>query len=328
MLDESAGGEVTQPPMRRNDAPVGSRQDVLELRLSSHSLRGQTSVLRRGLTLEFVIRFDDRVVIVTGAGRGLGAAYAELLARRGATVVVHDAGVERDGSGGDPEIAARVARAIVSAGGVAESAAQNLASREACDELISGVLSTHGRIDALVQSAGIVRYAGIADTPDSEWHRMQQINVDAAWWLCRAVWPSMREREFGRIVLTTSGFALRPIPGADVTGYSVGKAALVGLMNGLAAEGAPHRILVNCIEPVAATRIFRREVGKHEMTPESVAPAAALLASEECRWSGQILVAQDGEFAFDRMVRTQPSQAATPEDLLDLATRDAPDLSL
>jgi NAD(P)-dependent dehydrogenase (short-subunit alcohol dehydrogenase family) len=275
-----------------------------------------------------VISFANQVVLVTGAGRGLGASYARLLARRDATVVVHDGGVERDGTGGDPAVAESVAAAIRAEGGLAEAETQNLASRDGCEDLVSSVLSRHGRLDALVHSAGIVRYAGIVATPEDEWDRMLDVNVSAAWWLCRAAWPAMVERGYGRVVLTTSGFALRPIPGADVTGYSVGKAAQVGLMNGLAAEGAPHGISVNCVAPVAATRIFRREVPPGELTPEAVAPAVVMLASAECRWSGQVIVAQGGEFAFDRMARTGSGIAHTSEEILRLAERVAPDLAL
>jgi len=165
-----------------------------------------------------VITFADQVVLVTGAGRGLGASYARLLAARGATVVVHDAGVERDGSGEDPGVAAAVAESIVAGGGQAEAESQNLADRKGCTSLVASVLDRHGRVDALVHSAGIVRYHGIADTTDGDWQRMLDVNVSATWWLCQAVWPGMVTRGYGRIVLTTSGFALRAIPGADVTG--------------------------------------------------------------------------------------------------------------
>lgn len=273
-----------------------------------------------------MITFEGQVVLVTGAGRGLGAAYARLVGSRGGTVVVHDAGVERDGSGGDPAPAQEVAAAIVDQGGIAEVETQNLASRRGCQDLVAAVLERHSRVDALVHSAGIVRYHGIADTSDEEWQVMLDVNVSAAWWLCRAVWPGMASRRYGRIVLTSSGFALRVIPGADVTGYSVGKAAQFGLMNALAAEGEPHGIKVNAIAPVVATRIFRRAVNADEMTAESVAPGVAMLASRDCRWTGQVLVAQDGEFGFDTMHRSEvASQGRTPrpEDVLQYAERHA-----
>jgi NAD(P)-dependent dehydrogenase (short-subunit alcohol dehydrogenase family) len=180
------------------------------------------------------------VVLVTGAGRGLGASYARLFAERGATVIVHDAGVERDGSGDDRASQRRWRReSIVAGGGHAEAETQNLADRTGCTDLGSSVLERHGRVDTLVHSAGIVRYHGIADTTARDWQRMLDVNVSAAWWLCQAVWPGMVARRYGRIVLTTSGFALRAIPGADVTGYSVGTAAQFGPMKALAAEGEP-----------------------------------------------------------------------------------------
>ena len=226
-----------------------------------------------------MVDMSGRIVLVTGAGRGLGAAYAELLAASGAHVIVHDAGVERNGKGGDPSVAAGVTHRIVRAGGSAEPATQNLDTVDGCTALVTEAVARHGRIDALVHNAGIVRYSGIADTTPQEWSRMLAVNVQAAWWLCRAVWPTMVDQRYGRIVLTTSGLSLRPIPGADVTGYSVTKAAQVGLMNGLAAEGEPHGIRVNCVSPLAATRIFRRPVEKGQMTASSVAPGVVMLAS-------------------------------------------------
>lgn len=265
-----------------------------------------------------IVTFENQVVLVTGAGRGLGSAYARLIAARDGFVVVHDGGVERDGTGGNPAPAREVAESIRTAGGEAEAETQNLETREACEELISAILERHGQIDALVHNAGIVRYQGIVDTSAGEWQRMLDVNIGAAWWLCRALWPTMTQRRYGRIALTTSGFALRPIAGADVTGYSVGKAAQWGLMNALAAEGDPFGVYVNAVAPVAATRIYRRVTEAGEMTPESVAPGVAFLASRDCRWTGQVLVAQDGTYAIDTMHRSEVAdlgQNARPEDV-------------
>lgn len=163
-----------------------------------------------------MIDLAGQVVVVTGAGRGLGEAYARLLAARGAHVAVHDGGVDRDGSGSDAGPAQAVAGAIADAGGRASVHVQNLATRHGCEELIAEVLTEHGRIDALVHNAGIVRYHGISEATADEYNATMAINADAAWWLCSAVWPLMRTQRYGRIVLTTSDFGLRAIDGADV----------------------------------------------------------------------------------------------------------------
>lgn len=135
---------------------------------------------------------------------------------------------------------------------LAEARTEDLASKDGCDALIAGVLETHGRLDALVHSAGIVRYGTITETTEDEWRRMLAVNVEAGWWLTRAAWPAMAAARYGRIVLTVSGYGLRRYDGSDVTAYGVGKAAQFGLMNGLAGEGAELGIKVNAIEPIAA----------------------------------------------------------------------------
>lgn len=267
-----------------------------------------------------MISFEDQVVVVTGAGRGLGAEYARSIASRGGTVIVHDAGVERDGSGGDPTVAFAVAEEIA-ASGRAQPETQDLSTRQGCEQLISSVLERHGRIDALVHSAGIVRYHGIVDTPEDEWDRMLAVNVAAPWWLCRATWPHMAARRYGRIVLTVSGFALRAVPGADVTAYSTGKGAQFGLMNALAAEGQDAGVRVNAVSPIAATRIFRRQTEPGELTPAAVAPGVAVLASTDCPCTGQVLVAAGGEWALHSMARTRKvdlGSNAAPEAVLAL----------
>jgi NAD(P)-dependent dehydrogenase (short-subunit alcohol dehydrogenase family) len=274
-----------------------------------------------------MIRLDGHVVLVTGAGRGLGAAHARALAARGATVVVHDAGVERDGSGGDPAPAHEVSAEIVAAGGTATAETQNLATREGCEALVAATLERHGKVDALVHSAGLVRYGTITDTPVADWTAMLAVNVEAPWWLCRAVWPAMVERAYGRIVLTVSGHGLRPFPGSDVTAYGVGKAAQLGLMNGLAGEGAGAGIRVNAVSPVAATRILRRDTGPGELAAADVAPGVVALASPDCACTGVVLGAAGGEWT----VTSPPARHAvrpgenTPEAVLALLPGPAPD---
>lgn len=265
------------------------------------------------------IRFDQQVVIVTGGGGGLGSAYAHPLAQRGAVVVVHDAGVDRTGQGANSSVAQRVVDEITGSGGQAVAASQNLATRDACQELVEQTWDKYGRIDALIHSAGIVAYKGIENTTDEEWLTLRCVNIDAPFWLCRAVWPMMREREYGRIVLTVSGYGLKAFEGSDVTTYGVGKAAQFGLMNSLAGEGMAHNIRVNAISPVAATRMFRAEVEPGQFSPEAVAPAVAYLVSAACTLTGYVVHAVDGRFGlgqFERLSDVTLGSTATPEEVM------------
>lgn len=265
------------------------------------------------------IHFNNQVVLVTGAGRGLGAAYAKLFAERGAKVIVHDAGVDRSGRGGDTQPANDVVAAIHKAGGQAVAEFQDLSSREACEALVEKTLEHFGRLDVFVHSAGIVAYKSIEDTTVEEWETMKKVNIEAPFWLSRAIWPTMKRQRYGRIVFTVSSYGLKVYEGSDVTAYGVGKAAQFGLMNMLAGEGLAHNIFVNAVEPVAATRIFRRQVASNELTPESVAPGVVFLGSSNCNWMGKVLRAVDGKFAvgeFSRTPEVDLGNTATPESIM------------
>lgn len=264
------------------------------------------------------IRFDNQVVLVTGAGRGLGAAYAKLFAKRGAQVVVHDAGVNRDGTGHDPAPALSVAEEIRKNGGSALVETQNLSNRAACVFLIENILAKCGQIDVLVHSAGLVAYRGVEETTETQWQSLLHINVEAPFWLSQAVWPIMKRQQYGRIVLTVSGYGLKSFENSDVTAYGVGKAAQFGLMNGLAGEGKPFGILVNAISPVAATRIFRRPVAENELSPESVAPGVILLGARACPFTGKVLQAAGGRFSiaeFNPVMEFELGRVSTPEQV-------------
>jgi len=242
------------------------------------------------------IRFDDQVIIVTGAGRGLGAAYARLIAARGGTVVVHDAGVAQDGSGFDPSVADAVASEITAVGGIAAACHENLEDAAAGERLVAFALERFGRLDAVVHNAGLVVFVGLAETTPAVWKRIMAVGVDAPFHLARAAVPHMIARGYGRIVLTTSGRAMSPgncVPG--LIAYSASKMAQVGLMVGLAAELGDTDIRVNAISPVAATRMLRRSAP--ELAPELVAPAVAFLASSACTTSGTVVRAAGGRFS-------------------------------
>jgi len=242
------------------------------------------------------IRFDGQVAIVTGAGRGLGAAYARLLVARGAAVVVHDAGVAQDVSGHDPSVADGVVAEIAAAGGRAAACYENLEEPAGCGRVVDFAVARFGRLDALVHNAGLVVFASLDETSPAVWNHMVAIGVDAPFHLARAAVPHMRRQGYGRIVLTTSGRAMRVedcVPG--LVAYSAAKMAQVGLMVGLAAELGDAGIQVNAISPVAATRLLRRSAP--QLTRELVAPAVAFLASSACTDSGVVISAAGGRFS-------------------------------
>jgi len=251
------------------------------------------------------IRFDGRVVLVTGAGRGLGAAYARGFAARGASVVVHDAGVEAGGGGADRGPADAVVAEIAAAGGTAAACYENLESESACLATVEFALDRFGRLDVVVQNAGLVIWEELEDAHRS-WERMRRVSIDAPFHITRAAFPAMKGNGYGRFVFTTSGRAMamdRTRPG--LAAYAAGKMAQVGLMFVTAAEGAPHGVLANAIAPAAATRVFTRKVEPGELEPEQVVPGVLFLASDRCTVSGKVLEAGGGEFDVARWASSE-----------------------
>jgi NAD(P)-dependent dehydrogenase (short-subunit alcohol dehydrogenase family) len=251
------------------------------------------------------IRFDDRVALVTGAGRGLGAAYARALAARGAAVVVHDAGVEQDGSGGDPTVADAVVAQIAAAGGTAAASYENLEEREAGRRLVEQAVERFGRLDIVIQNAGLVIWEELEEA-DRSWDRMRRVSIDAPFQITRAAVPVMKGQGYGRFVFTTSGRAMaveRTRPGLGA--YAVAKMAQFGLVIVTAAEGEAHGIRANAVSPAAATRILVREVAPGELEPEQVVPGVLFLASEECTFSGKVLEAAGGVFDVARWASSE-----------------------
>lgn len=245
------------------------------------------------------IRFDDQVAIVTGSGRGLGKAYVTLLAGRGASVVVHDAGVALDGAGSDPGIADAVVQEITAAGGKAVPCYENIETLDGCQRLIDTALSHFGRLNILIHNAGWISFTPLEEMTPELLQRILNIQVIAPFLLSQTAFPIMQRQHYGRIIFTTSGRAMfmeDALP--DLSGYAIGKMAQLGLMNSLAVAGEAYGIHVNAISPVAATRMFSRSVAPGTLRPEQVAPGVAFLASSQCDFSCVILQAGNGHFAI------------------------------
>lgn len=247
--------------------------------------------------------FANRVVLVTGGARGLGLAYARCLAELGATVLIHDAGAGSDGQGKDARPAEEAAALLRSEGGDAMAIAGSIESRNGCHALIAAGIAAKGRLDGLIHNAGWVAYQQVEDIDEEAFDHMMAIAAKAPLWLAQAAWPVMKEAGYGRIVLTTSCRALYPqYVHKGLAAYAAAKMAAVGIVNVLAAEGAPHGIVVNAVSPVAKTRMWGIDGEPDELFPAAVAPGVAYLASEACTEGGWILRAANGQFHAARAV--------------------------
>lgn len=259
---------------------------------------------------------EDRVVLVTGAGRGLGRCYADCLARHGAWVVVHDGGVDKEGNNPDPSCAEAVAEELRAAGRTAIAVTEVLRDASACRRVVDAAIERFGRLDGLIHSAGLVAWSDAAAVDEALYATVSSVNSDAAFWLCSAALPVMRDQGFGRIVLTTSGWALESSEGSDELAlYCLGKGAQFGLAVALA-KGAGHPdILTNLIAPVANTRMYSGQVPEGRLRPEMVAGAVTWMASPACRLSGMLVRAADGALTLARVTNlaSRALGAAAPD---------------
>lgn len=227
------------------------------------------------------ISFKDKVAIVTGAGGGLGKAYALELARRGAKVVVNDLGVARDGTG-HSDAALAVVEEIKAAGGEAMSNGGNVAEYEQMVEMVAKAKEAWGGVHVVINNAGILRDKSFAKMEPIDFELVVRVHLLGSAFVTKAAWDIMREQNYGRVLMTTSSAGLGGNFGQ--ANYASAKLGLVGLAKTLSQEGAKNNIRVNAIAPTAATRmtqdIFPEEALK-AFTPESVAAAALFLVSEE-----------------------------------------------
>jgi NAD(P)-dependent dehydrogenase (short-subunit alcohol dehydrogenase family) len=238
---------------------------------------------------------QDRVVIVTGAGGGLGRAYARFLAANGALVVVNDLGGARDGSGSGTNMADTVVEEIRGDGGRAVANYSSVASPEGASEIVTTALEEFGAVHGIVSNAGILRDSAFHKLTQENWEAVLQVHLHGGYNVIRAAWPHLREQGFGRIVVatSTSGF----YGNFGQANYGAAKAGLVGLINTLAIEGAKYDITANAIAPLAATRmtadIAPQEV-LDKLNPDLVAPAVGYLLSEQNHDTGSVFVVGGG----------------------------------
>jgi len=243
------------------------------------------------------LRFDGRVAVVTGGGRGLGREYALLLASRGAKVVVNDPGGSLDGGGSDAVPADDVVREIAAAGGEAVASTDSVATPEGGKAIIETALEHIGRIDIVIHNAGIVRRASLKEMTYEDFDAVVDVHLRGAFHVVRAAFPMMCDAGYGRIVLTSSIGGLYGNHG--VANYAVAKAGVIGLSNVAAIEGAEHGVKSNVIVPAAVTRMAEGidTSGYPPMGSELVAPAVGWLAHETCSVTGEVLIALAGRVA-------------------------------
>jgi NAD(P)-dependent dehydrogenase (short-subunit alcohol dehydrogenase family) len=261
------------------------------------------------------LRMDGRVALITGAGRGLGRAYAIELAARGAAVVVNDPGVDLRGDGAEQGPADEVVATIRAAGGKAVANYGDVTSVADSEAMVKQAADTFGGIDIVVCNAGNNRRATFPDMTDDDFVNVMGVHLNGTLRVTKAAWPYMAAKRYGRLIFTTSqvGFYGK----IDSVAYGAAKAGIAGLMHGVKLSATPLGIKVNCVSPFALTRmgsVFPREISDY-IDPAQVAAAVVLMASEQCPFTGEMLIAGGGHFAMARTVETVGIDIADPAEV-------------
>lgn len=257
------------------------------------------------------LRFDERVAVITGAGRGLGREYALLLASKGAKVVVNDPGGSLSGDGADTAPAQQVVDEITTAGGEAIAVTDSVATVEGGQAIIGKAVERFGRVDILIHNAGTVRRGSLKELTYNDFEAVLDVHLRGAFHVVRPAFPLMCDSGYGRVVLTSSIGGL--YGNHEVANYAAAKAGILGLCNVVALEGAADGVLCNAIIPGAVTRMAEgRDTSAYPpMGPDLVAPVVGWLAHETCSVTGEYFVAIAGRLARAAVVESpgvyQPS---------------------
>lgn len=264
---------------------------------------------------------QDRVIVVTGAGGGLGREYALTLAKEGASVVVNDLGGARDGTGAGHNMADHVVAEIKDAGGRAVANYDSVAEPEGAANIIKTALDEFGAVHGVVSNAGILRDGTFHKMTFENWDVVLKVHLYGGYNVVRAAWPHFREQSYGRVVVATSTSGL--FGNFGQANYGAAKLGLVGMINTLAQEGAKYNIHANAVAPIAATRmtedILPPEV-LEKLTPEFVAPVVAYLCTEECAESAAVFVVGGGKAQRVALFQNEGANFEKPPSVQDIAT--------
>lgn len=263
---------------------------------------------------------QDRVIVVTGAGGGLGREYALTLAREGASVVVNDLGGARDGTGAGSAMADHVVAEIKDAGGRAVANYDSVSDQDGAANIIKTALDEFGAVHGVVSNAGILRDGTFHKMTFENWDAVLKVHLYGGYNVVRAAWPHFREQSYGRVVVATSTSGL--FGNFGQTNYGAAKLGLVGMINTLAIEGAKYNIKTNALAPIAATRmtedILPPEVLQN-LTPEFVAPVVAYLCSEEVPDTGSVFIVGGGKVQRTALFQNEGVTFKTPPSVDEVA---------